>query len=365
MNKQKKPNGVRPARPKSQGRPRAPRVGPRNQVQFAPIAQSVGSKTMAPRINGRSIAHSELIGSVLGSVAFVATKFACNPGIAATFPWLSTIAARYEKYRFRRLQFRYKTRTATTTVGSILMAPDYDPSDDAPASEAAVSAYEGCVEDSVWKTNIICALKPSSLNGMTRFVRSGPIGGEDLKLFDVANFYLCTVEEIGADAIGKLWVDYEVEFENPQIAPTGTPKPKSTSFYTDSAALSLTTAVAKALSFAQLVNDPLGIGAGVAGVFTPPRGSDLLTAGCSFNDSSAEACTFQLEIWQNGAALTQRVFQKTFEGGAAAAEQQYLAASAVVNCNGSDTFQIQVTATGAAGTLTVLASTQYLIVQPA
>lgn len=371
MNNVNKPNRKRAA---TSGRPSNPRpnkasrpsVGQRSsQSQYAPIAQAVGSTTTAPRISGRAVQHSELIGSIFGSVAFTPTKYSCNPGIAATFPWLSTIASRYEKYHFKSLQFRFKTRTATTTVGSILMAPDYDPTDDAPVSEAAVSAYEGCVEDAVWKTNIICVFKKAHLLG-SRFVRSAAVGGEDLKLFDVGNLFLCTVEEIDASAIGKLWVDYEVEFENPQIAPSGAPKPKMTSWYTDDVSESLINGVSKALTLADNVNDPLGIGSPVAGVFTPPRGSYLLTAGCTFSDTAAEFYTFIMEFYKNGIALaTQRVLSRSVETSAAAGSQVELSICGIINCSGSDTFQIQVKGSGAAGTLTVLADSQFLIVQPA
>lgn len=45
------------------------------------------------------------------------------------FPWLAALAAGYEKYRFRRLSYFYRSMAPTTANGLVYMAVDYDPSD--------------------------------------------------------------------------------------------------------------------------------------------------------------------------------------------------------------------------------------------
>jgi hypothetical protein len=42
-----------------------------------------------------------------------------------------------------------------------------------------------------------------------------------VKLYDVANFYLYTINSAAAAGWGKLWVDYEFDFETPQIPAAG------------------------------------------------------------------------------------------------------------------------------------------------
>lgn len=44
-------------------------------------------------------------------------------------PWLATVAAGYEKYRFKRLSFMLRSTAATTASGLAYLAIDYDPGD--------------------------------------------------------------------------------------------------------------------------------------------------------------------------------------------------------------------------------------------
>lgn len=370
MNKFQKPNGRRPAPAKSQ-KPQGRGLKGQGQSAnraFIAVAKK-GSTSMAmmrSTAKGSHVAHKELIGTVNGSTAFTATKYVCNPGIAATFRWLSVQAQQWEQYRFNKLRFRYLTRCATTTVGSVIMAPDYDPSDSAPASELAVSTYQDCVEDAVWVEQLVCDLDVASMfpNGAKKFVRTGAVGSEDLKLYDAANFFLCTVEEVGADAIGKLWVEYDVDFFTPQVAPSGDPTSRYTSRFADDASQALANSVAEPLLFSDLSEDPLGIGAPVVGVFTPPRGSYRIDAYCSIQNTSAEATTATLAIYKNGVSISNQS-SGYFSLSLTANAKVQISCMGIVNCDGADTFQVQITVVGAAGTLTVPASTQSLLVTPA
>lgn len=379
MNNNRKPNGVRAPiksrKPKSSASKRAGAQKP--QVSKANIAMARAGISSPPKLNstqkGSHVNHRELIGTVNGSIAFTANKFVCNPGMPATFPWLSGQAAQWEQYRFNRLRFRYLTRTATTTVGSIIMAPDYDPSDSPPASELAVSTYQDCVEDAVWVQELVCDLNVDSMfpNGRRKFVRSGSVGQEDLKLYDAANFFLCTLEQIGASAIGKLWVEYDVDFFTPQTP--GASAASSSRFlsrYVDQSTQALATGVAEPLLFSDLVVDPLGIGTPAAGVFTPAAGSYRIEAQCSVLDTGLANGVFsvQLEVLRNGASLpaaSRSMSISNMSGAEANARITGICDSYLV-CDGSDTFQVQITATtDSGGVLTVIAGSQSLAVLPA
>jgi len=190
-------------------------------------AYASGQATAPPRItadrNTSRIVHRELISSVSGSSAFaVAASFALNPGISATFPWLSTQAQSWEQYRFNLLRFCFYTRTGSTTVGSLMMVPDYDAADAAPASEQIASSYEDVSEDAPWK-DIACVLRPSAMhsNGPKKFVRSGPLPANlDIKTYDAGNLFVCTTDG-SAVGWGKLWVEYDVTLSVPQLNPQG------------------------------------------------------------------------------------------------------------------------------------------------
>lgn len=193
----------------------------------AAAAYATGQVGRAPAITMTRdmcrIVHRELIGSVVGTAAFtVANSFALNPGLAATFPWLSIMAQGWEQYRFRKLKFCYYTRTGSNIPGSVILAPDYDAADAAPASEQIASAFEDVAEDAPWKDiECVCAQLSMAAGTTRHFTRSGALAANlDVKTYDVGNLHLCTVDGTAVNW-GKLWVEYDIEFFVPQLPPTG------------------------------------------------------------------------------------------------------------------------------------------------
>jgi len=170
-----------------------------------------------------NVMHREFIGNVTGAQNWaVASTFAINPGLAASFPWLSGIAQNWETYRFKKLRFCYYTRTGSNVPGSVILAHDPDSSDAAPSTEQIMTTYEAVQEDAPWK-DICLALRASSLHeGQQRkFVRTAPLAAnEDIKLYDSGNLYLAVVDGT-AVSWGKLWVEYEIDFQTPQLPPAG------------------------------------------------------------------------------------------------------------------------------------------------
>lgn len=168
------------------------------------------------------IKHRELVATISGSTDFTIQKsFALNPGLSTSFPWLSTQAQAWERYRFNKLRYCYYTRTGTSVPGSLLMAPDFDAADPAPISEAIASSYEYCEEDAPWK-DICCNLPTKALMGdmKEKYIRSGALQpNQDVKTYDAGNLFVCTIDGTGV-GWGKLWVEYEVTLYNPQV-PSG------------------------------------------------------------------------------------------------------------------------------------------------
>ncbi len=339
---------------------------------YAPVSQAREQRSRAPRIirtsRGMRIQHRELVQTVNGSIAFTAQKLACNPGVAATFPWLAPQAVQWEQYRFNKLNFEYITRTATSTVGSVLLAPDYDPQDAAPTTEAQASSFQDVAENVAWK-DICCVLRPDSMHalGPRKFVRSNPVVGADIKTYDVANLFLCTVEETGASAIGKLWVEYDVEFFVPQssVASGAPTSGSSTSFYSQHAAQTIATATPTAVAWDTLISDPIGIGASAAGVFTPPQGAYRVEAFVCVTDSAAEAFNATIELQKNGASLASPIKATVGSLTAGNTYRFELSLGGLILASGTDTFRILATLTGAAGTLQVSADSAQLVISPA
>lgn len=318
-------------------------------VALASVQRTGAPKVVRSDAHSRRIVHRELVGSVAGSVAFETTRYVLNPGMAATFPWLSTQAAGWEQYTFHRLKFEYVTRTATSTVGSVILSPEYDPTDPAPTTEAIAAAAMDAVEDATWK-NITCDLTPYAMFplGPRKFIRATMTAG-DLRTFDAGNLFLGTVEETGTAAIGKLWVEYDVELYIPQLHPQPT-QASSTSFFTTSGNQTYATGVAAVYqNWAAATADGLHLGAPTVGVWTLPAGAYIITMQCMWFDTAAEACTANIALRRSGVAVSQAESNAT----ALANGDGMLTVKAVVISDGTTTVDVLGTMTGAAGTLTL------------
>lgn len=178
-------------------------------------------------MNSTRVRKAEFLQNITGTTLWtLLTTIATNPGLAASFPWLSNMAQGWERYTFKRLCYHYITRTGMTTPGSFLLAPDFDASDSPPSSEQIMSDYtdaDECPpfadpEDGHYRFEIDC----KKLHRVQKelYVRTGALAAnQDVKLYDGANIYCSTVDGT-AVSWGKLWVEYEVEFYQPQI-PSG------------------------------------------------------------------------------------------------------------------------------------------------
>jgi len=222
--------------------------------------------------------------------------------MAQTFPWLSIVAKQYEQYRFKKLRFEYITRTGTTTSGSVLLAPDYDASDATPGTEAQMTTYEECVEDAPWK-DIACQLKPEAMHpmGPRKYVRTGAVSG-DIKTYDVANFFLAVVEMTGATGVGKLWVDYDVEFFVPQTESSS--GQTSVSFLvSNDGSQALPAATENVLTMGAIQTNGLGVTIPSPGNYLFPKGQYIVQAQFSVDDATAEAFAVNSTFRSNGVAF--------------------------------------------------------------
>lgn len=328
----------------------------------APVAYAAMQQFPGPQRNrSRRIQNSELVMSINGTTAFGSTQLPVNPGMAITFPWLSLTAAQWQQYHFHKLCFRYVTRTATAEKGSIILSPDYNPTDPAPLTEAQASNTQDAREDVCWR-DLPCPLDVKSMYpfGDRKLIRLGNRAG-DPNLYDSANMFICTIGEDDTAEIGKLWVDYDVELFVPQNSPNTSSASQLASEYTQSAAQTITTATATTLLWDAALQDPLAIGAAAVGTFTPRAGTYLVTWHGTFADSAAENFTVQSSFQVNSAVLPSPVLAS--QGPVLVGAGGFLSTSleAIVELNGTDTFKVRTTLTGAAGTLTQVATSSRLV----
>lgn len=183
--------------------------------------------------NGRHtrIKHREYIKDIITSATpgtFQLENFSINPGLAATFPWLSQVASNYEEYIIRGMIFEYKTMSSdalnstNTALGSVIMASQYNVLSPDFTGKQQMENYE-----------FACSVKPSNslMHPIECDPKDTPIGelftrstgtiilGSDLRLYDFAKFYIATTGMQGASVnIGELWVSYDIELIKPKLS---------------------------------------------------------------------------------------------------------------------------------------------------
>lgn len=193
-----------------------------NAVTTANVAMSRKVAMTKPKYRMRNgsviISHSEYIAGVNGSTTYTATTYNANPGLSSTFPWLSSVADNYAKYRFRRLSFLFVPSTGTNTAGRIALAFNVNAIQPAPPSKGGLFSITPNDEEAVWAE---CAITKSNFTE-DLFIRqfnltntSTTAGTGDLKTYDCGKLIVATDLGASTAAIGELYVSYEVELKDP------------------------------------------------------------------------------------------------------------------------------------------------------
>jgi hypothetical protein len=166
------------------------------------------------------VCHREYLGDILGTAAFNNNSYPLNPGIAKTFPWLSTIAQNYQEYKFHGIIFEFRSLVTDFVTngapGVVVMATNYN-ADALPYTtkqEMENSEYAVSVKPTrELMHGVECEAAQTVLPQL--FIRSGiPPAGQDLRLYDLGNFQFAT-QSNPIQNLGELWVSYCVEFYKP------------------------------------------------------------------------------------------------------------------------------------------------------
>lgn len=243
-----------------------------------------------------TVVEDEYIGEVLGSVAFATTAYAIQPGIAATFPWLSRQAPQWERYKFNSLEFYYRPEVSAYATngqsGKVILNADYDASDAPPTTKQQVEdsmPHADCMP----YNSVSLKLNPKQLAEPGRkYVRAGPVpASTDIKLYDGGVLNVSTYGNQNTSAMGELHVRYSVTFEVPILDSTTSAFPnRSVSLFTTGSTSATSqscgaTGVATQALLANAAANGLGC-VNTAGSVLVPAGNYLIDMTTNFNSTT-------------------------------------------------------------------------------
>lgn len=193
-------------------------------------------------LGGMTIKHTEFCGTLDRHTAVIESRdpttgekepgsgmiLPLNAGEGITFPWLNSVAMRYEKYRFKSLRFFYVPSVSKMYGGAVAMCPIYDPADTPPTSRRELYNAEGAVHAPVHE-HLSLTIPGRRLNE-TKFnrgnhkdlidaneLRLSDLGYLTITLFDLDSS-LATSIQAAAAAYGDVFVEYEVELISPRVS---------------------------------------------------------------------------------------------------------------------------------------------------
>ncbi|QMW68650.1 capsid protein [Crucivirus-94] len=193
-----------------------------NELQGGPPVMQTTSK------RGQVIRHREYLQNIVTASdgSFKLQSFALNPGLVQTFPWLSQVAAGFEQYKINGMIWEFKSTSAdslsstTTSLGSVIMATEYDSSRAVFANQQQMANHEfamSCRQSASMLHAVECKKSLTPVSEL--WVRTGAVpSGDDERLYDWGLFQIASVGGPSvANTVGELWVTYEVEFYKPQL----------------------------------------------------------------------------------------------------------------------------------------------------
>lgn len=195
----------------------------------ASVISSAADETGAVTVNRREFLTEVYGPGETGSaVPFEVLKFALNPGLEKSFPWLSQIAQNYEEYELDQLVFSFRSTTTdignstSGQCGTVIMATAYNPSSAPFGEKSDMMGYDGamsCKTTESMHHGVEC--DPNKLSGSAgKFVRAFALDAtKDIKDYDHGLFQLAIAnapDNFAGRSLGELWVSYTVKLRKPK-----------------------------------------------------------------------------------------------------------------------------------------------------
>jgi len=194
------------------------------------VAKARSGTIPAMHNSGQSVIvrYKEYLGDVFSgtstpTVFAINNTYALNPGLAASFPWLASVAANYQEYTWKGIVYHFVSTSgnatgANTSLGTVAMATNYRST--APAYTSRLTMLnEYFATDAKPSEDFVhpieCDPKENPFN--VQYVRSAAVpAGEDPKTYDLGVTTIATQGmQTAGENLGELWVSYEVELRKP------------------------------------------------------------------------------------------------------------------------------------------------------
>jgi hypothetical protein len=222
---------------------------------------------------------------------------------------------------------------------------------------------DGAIEDSPWKEQtLVLNVQDMFPMGPRKYIRTGLISSTDLKTYDAGQVFVCAVSCDDTSALGKLWVDYEVELhipQNPSNAGSGNIGGFA-AYQLIGGDQALSTGTAEDVVFDGENYNTLGI-TNASGTYTIPPGSYFVSAVVTAGGYESTATNIELIALQDGAAMSPPTFiTKVMAPAGSAVTKNQVPFQFYIGGSSSFTLRITVEVTSAAGTLILPDQMSYL-----
>lgn len=192
------------------------------------------------------INHRDYLGDLVtgpagvgGSSQFKIDTYQLNPGNTKLFPFLGTIAQKFQEYEVRGCLVELKTLAsdyaASLSMGAMFAAADYNVLGAAPHTKQQIENMEYASSCKPSKTLIMpIECDPRNDSNTHLYVASdNNYQGGDKRLFDLCNIYLGSQGVPSPNTpIAEIWVTYEIALFKPIITTAdASPEPLSAHFY--------------------------------------------------------------------------------------------------------------------------------------
>jgi hypothetical protein len=277
-----------------------------NEVQFSRphirMSADGTKKTVAHRV--------QLATPVVASTTGFAVVYdaVIQPGMTMG-SWLAAEASGWEQYVVRVLRFHWVSIQGTNVAGDINMIIDYNPLGETVESVEVASQFQDMVQGSVFVPHTLVARQKDlmSATGKRKWVRTAVDFVGDRKTYDCGRFTLASegVTATPGDRLGKLWVDFVIDFYVPQA-----PSEMSVGFcraaqFVLNANLNLPTSSTTNVTAWTSRTNNIGIEVDGSGLFTLPRGCYMVQLRSNYEVTVAlnnQTVAFSTQL--NGTAIS-------------------------------------------------------------